>query len=301
MRAILGSILDTAAVATSPDNFTQILRKLDNTGYSYLGRSYGVGAGVGFSRAINNTLETKEGLKSYEFTEWGYMVNISCSYDYNTNFTIHSPSSSDERPTYYHAKGFVDNGSYESVYMPGEDDSQVVAMLENPFHGRNVLAIATGKTAVNYQELNQTSCELFFNKHAFNVSVEHETRFISVSPLPPEQNPEEEDPEVLGERWMMLQNNTVRQMGAVVQVSGARFFTPLGNGAYTCLYYYPYKQQKDPFKPFPNSRTFSMQPYYQTSQIRKRDQTKVSSPHPPRKNSPFSASPLLLKRWSTPS
>lgn len=75
--AILGSILDTAAVATSPENTTQIFRKLDNTGYSYFNRSYGVGASVGLSKALGtHGLETNTGLKSYEFTEWGYIVNM---------------------------------------------------------------------------------------------------------------------------------------------------------------------------------------------------------------------------------
>ncbi|CAM1506510.1 Fc.00g061510.m01.CDS01 [Cosmosporella sp. VM-42] len=67
IRTMLGSILDTAAVATSPDNATQTFRKLDNTGYRYINRSYGAGASVGFDRRIEN--ETRGDLETYHFVE----------------------------------------------------------------------------------------------------------------------------------------------------------------------------------------------------------------------------------------
>ncbi|VUC35746.1 unnamed protein product [Clonostachys rosea] len=49
---VLGSILHSVSAATATDNATQTYLKLDNTGYRYLNRSYGVGASAGFDEDI---------------------------------------------------------------------------------------------------------------------------------------------------------------------------------------------------------------------------------------------------------
>jgi hypothetical protein len=203
VRTILGSILDGAAAATAPNNVSQTYHKLDNTGYTYQGRSYGVGASVGFSP---NT-EQEKGLSGYQFVEPGYLANISCWYNLTMDFTVQLAAGS-EGPSWYKTSGELPSGSYESIYLPGEDDSEVVSLLGNPYHGRNVWGIATGKNATRYEPLNLTTCEVFFSRRDFRVAVNSEQRFIAVTPI--DEGVKLNGSEVLGQDWTQIQTNVVQ-------------------------------------------------------------------------------------------
>jgi hypothetical protein len=177
VRTILGSTLDGAAQATAPNASSQTHRKLDNTGYRYQGRSFGVGASVGFAE-----VPTQNELRCYTFEEPGYMASITCWYDRKMSFHISQVPEGDQGyPLFYRANGTISSGSYEDITLPGFNDREVVALLGNPHKGRNVWGIATGQKADKYSQINQTSCEAFFDKRLFGV-VDGANRLTTVTP-----------------------------------------------------------------------------------------------------------------------
>ena len=159
----MGSMLDNAAYAVAPNTSTQIYRKLDNTGYTFQGRSYGVGASVGLVE-----LPQQDGLLNYTLVESGFMANVTCWYNRITTFHV-SP-----RPGYawyWQGCGHISSGDHECYSVPGYDDSEVVILAGDPYRGQNEWGIATGQGATGYAALNQTSCEVIFNLQDFSVTL----------------------------------------------------------------------------------------------------------------------------------
>lgn len=66
-----GLLLTQAAAASSRNGTTQTHAKIDNTGYAYFGRSFGVGAAVGLFNEVGAA-------QSYWFHEFGYMSTVKC-------------------------------------------------------------------------------------------------------------------------------------------------------------------------------------------------------------------------------
>lgn len=231
VRTILGSMLDSAAAATAPTANNQTHRKLDNTGYTFQGRSFGVGASVGLAEPLQHT-----GLQSYTFVESGLMANITCWYNRTMDFHVSQPPAySDGYPLFWYGCGVISSGGFECIRVPGDGDSEVVVMGGDPYEGHSQWAIATGRTAIKYSAINQTSCEVYFNKQGFSIMVDRATHFITVTPL---QNTSEQfDPsmESLSLAARMLQFNVVQQIGMVVQTSASLLFTPLGSGKWHLL------------------------------------------------------------------
>jgi hypothetical protein len=129
--------------------------------------------------------------------------------------------------SWYATAGVLPSGSPERIWLPGYGDSEVVSLLGNPYNGRNIWGIATGKTTTKYQPLNLADCEVFFNRKDFQVNVNIGQRLISVVPI---DQGELLYSEVLGPGWIQIQTNVVQQVGMVVQTSGAALSTPLGSG-----------------------------------------------------------------------
>ncbi|MCJ1358082.1 MAG: hypothetical protein MMC33_008080 [Icmadophila ericetorum] len=139
VRTIMGSMLDNAAYAVAPNTSTQIYRKLDNTGYTFQGRSYGVGASVGLVE-----MPQQDGLLNYTLVESGFMANVTCWYNRITTFHV-SP-----RPGYawyWQGCGHISSGDHECYSVPGYDDSEVVILAGDPYRGQNEWGIATGQGA----------------------------------------------------------------------------------------------------------------------------------------------------------
>ncbi|KAL2065691.1 hypothetical protein VTL71DRAFT_3361 [Oculimacula yallundae] len=123
VRNLVGSILQEASLAISPNYSVQTHRKLDNTGFSFRGRSFGVGASVGLATVGPKVL-------SMQFFEDGYLSNITCQYNrtlsYHVSLRTHVESS---RVSLYDICGNIAGGSVECVVVPGHGDSQIVMML----------------------------------------------------------------------------------------------------------------------------------------------------------------------------
>lgn len=73
VRNMLGSMLGGASMATAPNVSSQTPRKLDNTGYTFHRRPYGLGSSIGLS-----ALPPISGLQQYTLFEDGYLLNVAC-------------------------------------------------------------------------------------------------------------------------------------------------------------------------------------------------------------------------------
>ncbi|KUJ08795.1 uncharacterized protein LY89DRAFT_658493 [Mollisia scopiformis] len=79
----LGYLIVDGSSATSTDGQTQVHSKNDNSNYTYVGRSYGVGSSVGLSdEALQNTT-----LK-YQYTENGYHAAVDCIYNASSQLRL---------------------------------------------------------------------------------------------------------------------------------------------------------------------------------------------------------------------
>jgi hypothetical protein len=171
-----GQLMGTAATASSMGMGPVVHRKLDNTGFSYTGRSFGVGASVGL---MDQSISSNTQVTGYTFQEEGYMANVTCMYNATSDFKLSGP----EAEWIYAASGnlpdSVDGAEY-SNYI-GHDGRAIVAIgvscsERSP---RRYLAIAAGEA---YGFLNNTQCEFDFVPMLFNVTVDISNLNITVKP-----------------------------------------------------------------------------------------------------------------------
>ncbi|KAE8451715.1 hypothetical protein EG329_003172 [Mollisiaceae sp. DMI_Dod_QoI] len=79
----LGYLIVDGSSATTIDGQPQVHSKNDNSNYTYIGRSYGVGSSVGLSDgALENTSA------SYKYNETGYHASVDCMYNKSSQFRL---------------------------------------------------------------------------------------------------------------------------------------------------------------------------------------------------------------------
>jgi len=175
-----GRILNLAASATSRDNTTQRHAKIDNTQFSYTGRSFGVGSSVGLVDGLLNNSSTL----SYNYTEIGYRAQVWCITNGTLDWTLSEVETSQEvtYPNMYIASGTHANAASDRYAACGFRSSDgIVALASQAYKGRNLFSIAAGQS---YSALNGTQCNVTFSPTNFSVSVNLTQRMITVSPLP---------------------------------------------------------------------------------------------------------------------
>lgn len=171
-----GQLLGSAASASSTGKGPHVHRKLDNTQFSYRGRSYGVGASAGL---MDQRISSNPQVAGYMYQEAGYMTNVTCSYNSSSDFVLSGPVNE----WIYQAAGnlpdSVDGAEY-SNYI-GHDGKAIVAMgvAWSEKSPRRYLAIAAGEA---YGYLNNTQCEFEFTPTLFNVTVDLGNLNITVRP-----------------------------------------------------------------------------------------------------------------------
>ncbi|CAO2655858.1 Nn.00g046610.m01.CDS01 [Neocucurbitaria sp. VM-36] len=171
-----GQLLSTAASASSTGIGPHVHRKLDNTQFSYRGRSYGVGAPVGL---MDQGITSDSSVAGYIYQEEGYLANVTCIYNTTSNFALSGPVNE----WIYAAAGSLPDsvdGSEYSNYI-GHDGKAIVAIgvsfsEKSP---RRYLAITAGEA---YSYLNNTQCEFDFTPTLFNVTVDCGNLNITVKP-----------------------------------------------------------------------------------------------------------------------
>ncbi|KAH7383304.1 hypothetical protein BKA66DRAFT_441639 [Pyrenochaeta sp. MPI-SDFR-AT-0127] len=171
-----GQLLSSAASASSTGRGPHIHRKLDNTQFSYRGRSYGVGAPIGL---MDQGILSNNQVAGYIYQEEGYLANVTCSYNATSNFVLSGPVNE----WIYAASGNLPDsvdGSEYSNYI-GHDGKAIVAIgvSFSERSPRRYLAIAAGEA---YSFLNSTQCEFDFTPTLFNITVDVGSLNITVKP-----------------------------------------------------------------------------------------------------------------------
>ncbi|KPM44594.1 hypothetical protein AK830_g1969 [Neonectria ditissima] len=133
-----GLLLNSVEQASARDSSTPHYRKLDNTGFTYHGRSYGVASAVGLveSKRTDNTKQAT--LLNYTFLEDGYLSNVSCQYN-RPSLIAFNASNVAETPVDLAAKNIsvtlVDGDSYGQFDVDPDRNLTKVA-----FHGVGFLS-----------------------------------------------------------------------------------------------------------------------------------------------------------------
>lgn len=172
---MLGSLVASAASATTVDGGVRQHTKFDNTRYTYNGRSYGVGASAGLA---DSSITDDPLALSYMFQENGLRADVECIYNSSTQFVI----TSGEDTFIYSVIGFLpDSGSneeYSDYFGHGSDAIVAIGVTTNKDSTERILGIAAGKS---YDTLNATQCTITFVPRAFNVSVSLSDHSINVT------------------------------------------------------------------------------------------------------------------------
>jgi len=170
--ATAGEYLNQAARASTIDGSPANHSKTDNSGYSYEGRSYGVGASVGL-------LDIPIGVSSYSFLENGYASRVQCWVNATANMTLKTKgefqttadeTNAPEAMTIYQAQGQLPNtGSklYQNLLVPSFSGS-TVSILAGHGNGRYVWGLVPGNIFAMFKNLQ---CEVFFEPSQFLVAV----------------------------------------------------------------------------------------------------------------------------------
>ena len=171
---MLGSLVASAASATVVGAGARQHPKIDNTRYTYNGRSYGVGASAGLA---DSPITDDPLTLSYVFQENGLRADVECIYNSSTQFII-----TGEEETYiYPAVGYLpDSGSSEEYpdYVGHGLDAIVAIGVTNSDSTERILGIAAGKS---YDNLNATQCTINFIPRIFDVSVSLSDHLINVT------------------------------------------------------------------------------------------------------------------------
>lgn len=178
---LLGSILAGATSASPTDQEPRIHAKMDRSRYSFIGRSYGVGASVGLT---DTHISSEKLALSYTFNEIGYKADVQCIYNKTSDFRVSNKSA--DNPD-FRAQGSLpdsDNGGEYSTYV-GYEMSTIVAIGVAHFPNdmgpiareRKYLAFAAGD---DYSFLNLVQCEVNFIPTKFNVTVNVKGQNITV-------------------------------------------------------------------------------------------------------------------------
>jgi len=117
-----GQLVSSLSSATPPENGPRLHQKLDNTGFTYVGRSYGVGASVGL---LDNAVTTNTLALFYSYIEDGYEATTACAYNESSGFILRDTTN----VWVYEAYGELpdsDAGPEELSYIDHTMDSIVV-------------------------------------------------------------------------------------------------------------------------------------------------------------------------------
>lgn len=173
---LLGSLLASGASATPVDGGVRRHAKLDNTRFTYYGRSYGVGASVGLT---DESIAKNSLAESYFFQERGLRADVGCVYNSSTEYVIGNMVD----PHIYEVSGYLPNSDgldeYSEYYSNGDANKVVaIGVSRNQASSQRIIGIAAG---ANYTFLNATQCNVEFLPTLFNVSVGLIDRSINVS------------------------------------------------------------------------------------------------------------------------
>ncbi|RAL09770.1 uncharacterized protein BO97DRAFT_395817 [Aspergillus homomorphus CBS 101889] len=169
----LTALISSANTASTVDGSARVHAKLDNTGYAYRGRSFGVGSSVGLTDTVLRAAFPHA--THYTYTEPGYAARVHCAYNRSSAFFLQDLA----QYALYAARGPLpdsvnasDRGAGEYSVYTGYSTQTIVALgvAAQPVvysRTRYVAAAAGGY----YLALNASQCVVAFEPVWFDVDV----------------------------------------------------------------------------------------------------------------------------------
>jgi hypothetical protein len=228
-----GQFVESLASANVAAGRTRNHPKLDNSGYMYENRSYGIGAAVGLQ-----SLPDAGHTEFYDFSETGYLVDTICALNGSSDFTLSGPIMETHNepgvPRLFWAQGRRPNNDWKAdpktapgfYPMPGWGPAPdtVVAWSVGSCCNTNdgtppfILSIAAGKS---YAALDKLQCQIYFQPTLFDDRVSVSNRTIHVEP---QRNIVVSDPEPRG----MLREWTLRDLQSLPEVQSSLYVSTIG-------------------------------------------------------------------------
>ncbi|KAH8589530.1 hypothetical protein B0O99DRAFT_472061, partial [Bisporella sp. PMI_857] len=186
-----GLLLNSISQASSRDSSKQPqIDKLDNTGYIYNGRSYGVASTIGLVRSVPG-VQSQDKIASLSYQEYGYRTVVDCIYNDTSALKLHEVKNvpipeSRITPTVVWANGSLPNGKWSGFPSWASFRSESVVALAANYTQRYMYGFIGGFYYANTAygpPLNNIQCEATFHPESFEVYVNTTTKSISVTPL----------------------------------------------------------------------------------------------------------------------
>lgn len=175
---LTGELLRAAASATPTGDEPRKHQKNDNTQFTYIGRSYGVGSSVGL---LDDTTPSDTLALALTYQEVGYDASVSCAYNASADFVLEALGSG--YIDAFAAKGELPNSvpgdpEYSTYVGWGARSVVAIGVGRDANSTRHTLGIAAGEA---YAHLNATQCDISFAPALFDVAVSLRGRNISVT------------------------------------------------------------------------------------------------------------------------
>ncbi|KAG6365635.1 hypothetical protein INS49_007246 [Diaporthe citri] len=175
---LTGELLRAAASATPTGDEPRKHQKNDNTQFTYIGRSYGVGSSVGL---LDDTTPSDTLALGLTYQEVGYDASVSCAYNASTGFVLEKLGSG--YIDAFAARGVLPNSApgdpeYSTYVGWGARSVVAIGVGRDANSARHTLGIAAGEA---YAHLNAAQCDISFAPALFDVTVSLTGRNITVT------------------------------------------------------------------------------------------------------------------------
>ncbi|EFW99165.1 hypothetical protein CMQ_5586 [Grosmannia clavigera kw1407] len=161
--------------------------KLDNTGFVFNGRSYGVASTVGLASLTQQDAQGEVAVQGFSFHEYGYLSNVFCTYNRKSKLSLEvlnqvTVSGGDvSPPDVVWATGSLPTGHWQGFPFWGVGTDTMVALAA--VGNNDTDQFAYGFVAGNfYAVLNQAQCAVTFTPTLFHVDVDMGSKNITVTP-----------------------------------------------------------------------------------------------------------------------
>ncbi|RFU26769.1 hypothetical protein B7463_g9558, partial [Scytalidium lignicola] len=187
-----GLLLNSVDQASSRNSSLPRYKKLDNTGFTYTGRSYGVASTIGLLDPTPKITGTHLTILNISFIENGYQSEVSCIYNQSSRLVFNELGYFNTPGGLYAPTGFWPNGSLPNGDWPGFptwgvlNSDFVTALAAVKSQDQYMYGFMAGKY---YNGLNATQCVVTFTPTRFQVSVDMTAKNISVVPVGIISNP----------------------------------------------------------------------------------------------------------------
>ena len=229
-----GILVNSISVASSSNALIPQYPKLDRSGFSFYGRSYGVAARVGLTSDPTTTTTTPgqaHFVENYTFSETGYLSDVSCIFNETSD-------------VYFEDLAGVDGGTYGGGNWSGYVVVQQAtgSLPTGPWQGFTIMAIADNCTVIAlaaghndthyiyglaagyyYPNLTNVQCKVNLTPTLFDIAVNVSTSNISVIPAADQSRIIDIDP------TRGLVNNTFTSLNYLSQIITTMYTSVLGD------------------------------------------------------------------------